>query len=445
MKKYIAFLLIPFLLTATIETQAQLGKLKEKIKRKVDQRIDRKENEAIDKTLDKAEGAVEGQGQNGNSNDKGNDKQPNVKTAESTKSTGKAESTKSAGKEELKTYSKYDFVPGEKLIAYEDFDKTAIGDFPTRWNTNATAEVVTVEGKEGKWLKFSKQSVFYPEFIKGLPDNFTLEFDVAVNRGFTGVDFVLNIANLIDANDFNNYYHNVSWRGRDALHLMFRPGYEGKTKATSRVLAAKDGNYRVNNNIDFVTWDNQKNNFAHFSLWRQNTRLRIYVNGEKIWDLPRAFDAASTYNGITFAADNSYQAQDFYLLGNIKLAIGAPDTRNKLITEGKFVTTGIKFDVNSDKLNPDSYGVLKEIAGALQDNSGVRIRIIGHTDSDGDDKANLDLSKRRAAAVKAALSGEFGIDASRMETDGMGESKPAGDNKTSEGKAQNRRVEFVKL
>ena len=72
------------------------------------------------------------------------------------------------------------------------------------------------------------------------------------------------------------------------------------------------------------------------------------------------------------------------------------------------------------------------------------MKIVGHTDSDGDDAKNLDLSKRRAASVKIILSTEFGIDASRMETDGLGETKPVGDNKTPEGKAQNRRVEFIK-
>ena len=116
-----------------------------------------------------------------------------------------------------------------------------------------------------------------------------------------------------------------------------------------------------------------------------------------------------------------------------------------MITEGKFSTTGIRFNVNSDKLTPDSYGVLKELAAALKKNADVKIKIIGHTDSDGDDNANMDLSKRRADAVKAALSSEFGIDESRMQIDGMGESKPVAENETPEGKAQNRRVEFIKL
>jgi len=71
--------------------------------------------------------------------------------------------------------------------------------------------------------------------------------------------------------------------------------------------------------------------------------------------------------------------------------------------------------------------------------------VIGHTSSDGDDKANMELSKKRAAAVKDILVSEFGLDASRFEPEGKGESQPVADNKTKEGKVLNRRVEFIKL
>jgi Outer membrane protein and related peptidoglycan-associated (lipo)proteins len=137
--------------------------------------------------------------------------------------------------------------------------------------------------------------------------------------------------------------------------------------------------------------------------------------------------------------------RDRLLITNIKLAIGAPDTRSKLITEGKFVTNGILFDVNSDRIKPESYGILKEIATVLTENASVRVKVVGHTDSDGDEKFNLELSKRRAESVKKALSKEFGIDESRIETDGKGESQPADKNDTPAGKANNRRVEFIKL
>ncbi|MGE5810604.1 MAG: OmpA family protein, partial [Ignavibacteria bacterium] len=102
-------------------------------------------------------------------------------------------------------------------------------------------------------------------------------------------------------------------------------------------------------------------------------------------------------------------------------------------------------DVNSDKIKPESYGTLKEIANVLKENSSVKVKIVGHTDSDGNDASNLDLSKRRAASVKNTLNSEFGIDSSRMETDGKGESQPVTDNNSQEGKANNRRVELIKL
>ena len=119
--------------------------------------------------------------------------------------------------------------------------------------------------------------------------------------------------------------------------------------------------------------------------------------------------------------------------------------RNKLITEGKLVTYGIYFDVNKDVVKPESYGTLKEIATVLTENPDVRVKIVGHTDSDGADASNLDLSKRRGASVKNELVKTFGIDASRLESDGMGETQPVAPNDTPANKALNRRVEFIKL
>jgi outer membrane protein OmpA-like peptidoglycan-associated protein len=70
---------------------------------------------------------------------------------------------------------------------------------------------------------------------------------------------------------------------------------------------------------------------------------------------------------------------------------------------------------------------------------------VGHTDADGEEKANLDLSLRRANAVKGSLVREFGISADRLQTEGQGESKPLELNDTPSHKALNRRVEFIKL
>jgi OOP family OmpA-OmpF porin len=430
MKKIIGITLC-LLLICTVSNAQLLKKLGDKAKAKIGQRTDNKVDKAMDEGLDKVEGKdVKKIKEDENGNVK-------IKTTDGEKVKIKAD-------DKTSYTSKYDFVPGEKVVAFENFDNASVGDFPTRWNTNATAEVVTINNKEGKWLKFSKEGVWHPEFIKNLPDNFTLEFDLAVNNDWAGSHFAVNFANLNKPQDYTDYYHYVSWRGNHAIHMELKPGLSGRTGASSRLQTGSTGNYMINNNVDFKVWDNASNNFAHISMWRQGQRLRVYANGEKIWDIPRAFDAASKYNAVTFAMQGSNRPEDYFLLGNVRMAIGVPDTRNKLITEGKFVTHGILFDVNSDKIKPESSGALKDIANVLKENSDVKVKIVGHTDADGDDKANLALSQKRAAAVKAYLVSEYGISADNLTTEGKGESQPVDKNSTAEGKANNRRVEFIK-
>jgi outer membrane protein OmpA-like peptidoglycan-associated protein len=147
---------------------------------------------------------------------------------------------------------------------------------------------------------------------------------------------------------------------------------------------------------------------------------------------------AYAYNMIRF--DNGTP-----LISNVRVATGLPDMRSKLLTDGKLVSYGIYFDVNKDVVKPESAGTLKMIADVLKENPNVRIKIVGHTDSDGEDAANLDLSKRRGASVKAALVNGYGIEATRIETDGMGEKEPVAKNDSATNKALNRRVEFIKL
>ena len=81
----------------------------------------------------------------------------------------------------------------------------------------------------------------------------------------------------------------------------------------------------------------------------------------------------------------------------------------------------------------------------LADDSALRLSIEGHTDADGAEEANLKLSQARAAAVRAYLMDRHGLDGGRLETKGLGESKPIDGNDTPEGKANNRRVELVRI
>lgn len=439
MKKVILLLSLMFFIITDGESQV-LKRLGDRAKRKLENKAGDKVDKSIDESLDGKKKDAKSK-----SKDNGKDADADSESASADQESEEETSTADAGPVSLKVYSKYDFVPGQKVIAYEDFNNAEIGDFPTRWNTNASGEMVTVSNKEGKWLKVSKEGVFHPEFITELPENFTFEFDLGVNNDWNSSAFVLNIANLKTPEDFTDYAHYVRWQGDHAIHLQFRPALKNITSGNSKILAGKDGNHSISNDVSFTGWNNTDKLFGHISIWRQKQRLRVYLNGEKIWDLPKAFDATAKYNAITYAVYGSHKLEDYFLINNLRLAVGAPDTRNKLITEGKFVTNGILFDVNSDVIKPESYGTLKDIANVLKENADVNVRIIGHTDSDGDEKKNADLSKRRAESVKKSLMSEFAIDQKRMETDGKGEAQPVDKNDNPVGKANNRRVEFVKL
>ncbi|MDQ3682373.1 MAG: hypothetical protein M3352_04770, partial [Bacteroidota bacterium] len=215
--KYFSLLLCAAMLFFSTSVNAQvLKKIGDKAKAKVGQRADNKTDKAMDKGLDEVE--------EGTKIKKDKDGDTKIKTEDGTKIKTDGDDKSKTSSSSMTFNSKYDFVPGEKVMAFEDFSKVEIGDFPTRWNTNATAEVVTLNNKEGKWLKIAKEGAFHPEFIKNLPENFTLEFDLAVNPEWRGTHFAVNLANLTKPEEFSNYYHYVSWRGNHAVHVQLKPG-----------------------------------------------------------------------------------------------------------------------------------------------------------------------------------------------------------------------------
>lgn len=435
----------------TIGSYAQIINPKETAKRKGTDRANNRIDQTIDKGFDKVEGLFKkkdkSEKKSKNKKDKQNDQNedndnPNNGSNQNPKNNsgnGNNQNTDgnnnnqnntAAATPSFKAYSKFDFVAGEKVIAFEDFSQDAVGDFPAKWNTNASGEVVTLNGQEGKWLMLSKDGHFYPEFLGNLPENFTLEMDIATSpKGY----------------DFN--FEFVDAKNKNLLGFTSYANYVGLTIApqgTSR-MQKKDGeNNLIIDNSTKQKGFNFENGVARLSIWRQKSRLRVYVNEEKVWDVPRAFENNVQYRFVIGMVSYYAETQGLFF-SNMRVAVGQPDTRSKLITEGKLVTRGITFDVGSDKIKAESYGVLKEIAQVLSENPAVKVKIIGHTDSDGNSASNLELSKKRAAAVAKALSTDFKIDASRMQTDGKGASEPTEPNTTPQGKANNRRVEFIKL
>jgi outer membrane protein OmpA-like peptidoglycan-associated protein len=411
MKKLIILLLS---LTHILFSEAQiLKKIKDKVDSKVNNTVNKKVDDVIDGKKDESSATTD---------NTGNDSKNNTATPAS-----------------LKTYSKYDFIPGERIIVFEDFMQDAVGDFPTKWNTNAAGEIMTIEGKQGHWFVIGKTGVYMPDFIDSLPEDFTLEFDMLVDKPVHswGIDIILT--QLPDRNKPADWSY-----AKNKFLLNILPGSpdfnnNGTSSYKKKRNGVEEGSTptKIRQFIDI-------SRPVHVAFWRQKERLRIYLNEEKTWDVPKAILPEAKLNSLVFNIPTSND-QWRYLITNLRLAVGAPDTRKKILEQNKWVTHGILFDVNSSTIKPESYGTLKEMAGVLKEYGDLKVKIVGHTDADGSDATNLDLSKKRAASVKESLAKEFGIDESRMETDGKGESEPIDKNDTPAGKANNRRVEFIKI
>jgi len=263
------------------------------------------------------------------------------------------------------------------------------------------------------------------------PDNFIVEFDIIPDEEYgRGIVFTMYEENPEDPKEINDDLY----PGKSGFHVILESG-GWETKG-----------YTNDPEGDWIEGQASRNPVTteevnHVIIWIQKRRARIYHQGAKVLDVPTNIYAHTKFNKILFSG---WDRASWPMVTNIRITSAAPDTRSKLITEGRLTTYGITFDVNKADIRPESRGTLNDIATVLKENPDVKVKIIGHTDSDGDDALNLDLSRRRAESVRTELSSKFGIDASRMQTEGAGETKPVAPNDTPANKAMNRRVEFIK-
>ncbi len=447
MKKSYRFLhtCLPFILLIAFVPDAN-GQLLKKIKksaeraaertveRKVERETEKKMDAALDSILEPGSAGTEDQEIPAPKTDIPSDPKPQGDDTASGDTAGT--SGDAAGSESMKIYTNYDFVAGDRLLLYEDFSVDNIGDFPAKWNTNGSGEVVTINESPDKWLKLSDRTVYVPDLLEVLPEDYTLEFDMITTGLDDKISSVARLQLVLDDN--NSLYQGTNYAELGIPLAQY-------TDAGIRVNNYFNGKNTVNNGI-MKDVRNDVRKRAHVAIAVNGERFRMWMNERKLVDLPR-FIVTGLPKYIKFDLNGmpSEELSQFVFITNVKLAEGGEDLRSKLLKEGRFSTTGILFDPGSDKIKPESYGTLKKIAAALKSESGMNINIVGHTDSDGSDETNLELSKKRATSVKNALVAEFGVSSTRIQSDGKGESDPVSDNSTTEGKAQNRRVEFIKI
>jgi outer membrane protein OmpA-like peptidoglycan-associated protein len=173
--------------------------------------------------------------------------------------------------------------------------------------------------------------------------------------------------------------------------------------------------------------------------------VKCYVDNERLVNAPKSEYFKPTSFAISIHGDDVDFEKEKIFFRNFRFAEGGKTMREQLDESGHIVTHGIYFDMNSDKIRGESYKTLADIAQMMTDDATLKLMIEGHTDSDGNDASNLELSERRAKSVRQHLIDTYKVSEDRLESKGLGETKPIDANTTPEGKANNRRVELVKM
>ena len=408
---FLRSLLFRVILFSIENTQAQLLKrIKNEVKSRAAHKVVSKAGQATDKAIDKT---VDGIGKK--RTDDAGDTGPNSSGDEPVK----------ARPASLNTYKNYDFVAGDKIIFEPDLSAEPDAELPARFVVNnGNAEIQTFNGEKIVPMQAEGNATISPLMTTEnyLPEQFTLEFDMMYENDDSYFRYV---------NDFE---------------VQFRK--------------AGDNNYRNTPFFSFVIVSNSRAAFAERSTGAQilPEALSKSVNTGNVWhhiaiyvrkNIGKAYIdeyRVVATNTLPVGATKVNIKSDRYgiKIKNFRLAAGGDDKYNKIVTDGKFITHGILFDVNKSTIKPESMGALNEIAKLMKAHSDLRFEINGHTDSDGSADGNMKLSQQRAEAVKAKLV-QMGIDEARLTAKGFGATKPIDKNDSAEGKANNRRVEFVKL
>jgi len=398
---------------ATLLTRAQVTDPKQTAGQGATDKVNNNISNTVGNGLDKAENGIKGLF-------KKKKKDQPVTAAAGTKDTAAAANQTGGGANaptSLKAYANYDFVPGEKVIFEDDFTTDQDGEFPAHWKLDKGQAIINkVKGEQAFFLTEGNYVQVAPRMKTDdnyLPENFTIEFD---------------------------FY---STPGAYTPGLLFsEPGDNGGDRDIFFGKEVSTGYFPNNLSASFPgDVDNFDGRWHHAAMIKKGNQIKCYIDQYRVLVMPDCGDCKVTkldVGGIG-GQETPIVFKDFRIAEG-----GSMNIIGKKFTDAKIVTHGINFDVDKATIKPESMGTLNMIVQVLKDNPDVRFEIDGHTDNSGAAAHNLQLSQQRADAVKTQLV-SMGVDESRLTTKGFGDTKPVADNNTPESRANNRRVEFVKM
>ncbi len=425
-----SILLVLFLVFGGLQTsEAQfLKKLKKRVKDSAEETVLRKTEEKVTQKTEKTFDTI--------INGKLVKLKRKVKRKPSDKPTSNSginssdQEQENASAEDIKSWTKYNFVPGDEIIFEDDLTSEENGEFPSRWDLiKGNAENATLgEDNVINMLHTAKIKPLMND-KNYLPEVFTIEFD-AYFQPVHGPAYQSYHINLW--NGSQDYKHTSEDKKSYCRSLIIK-------KHGASLECMDNGEQRKYEFYDNSQRNDKKAKWQHIAIAFNKRSLKVFIEENRVLNIPNlGFQPEAFILGI-FAHYKEISA-----IKDIRIAKGGKKLYDQIIADGKFVTRGILFDVNKASIKPASYGVINKVAKMMLKHTDLNFSIEGHTDSDGPEDYNQELSAKRALAVKKALI-QMGIAADRLNTLGKGEAVPITDNTTAEGKANNRRVEFVKL
>lgn len=428
MKGILILLLGAFFALSQLNVSAQIKlDVKKKVNKQATQRANQRTDQAIDKGFDKLEEGVGSlfKKKKKEDDDASGSAEKNATPGYSPILTAEVQPVPEEKPQPQLSWAKYDFVPGTEIIFEDDFRGEQNGEFPSRWDiTKGTIEMA--QFGEDMVVYFRKTNSNSPDAILPLlknrsedylPEEFTIEFDCY----------------FYDKKVENSTYYLFLYDSKNQMKIM-SPSKPIRIVFNKLTYDLKGDSYPDQNELKPIA------GWRHVAISFNKRALKGYLDDTRLVNIP---NIEFNPTGIMLSAGNvSGNVKPF--IKNVRIAKGAVPLYDKFLTDGKFVTTGIKFDVNKAIIKPESMGTINYVVKMMTDHPELNFSVEGHTDSDGEDAANQKLSEARSKSVLEAMV-KLGISAERLTSKGHGESNPMTGNDTPEGKAQNRRVEFVKF
>ena len=331
---------------------------------------------------------------------------------------------------------------GDEIFFEDDFARERLGEFPLRWELlDGYVETASLEGR--KVLAFTDNGMgqVLPNMKDKwawLPEDFTVEYDLFVaplNEDDPSTMQIDLCFGAVRQDDWYNASSTVTFFFREdgsssMSWSLKKPGSGNQTQGSKALgLSTALEDYSSASPIKAGEWN-------HFAFSFNKRAFKGYINGVRIINVPSMEAPGYLY----FSSATAYKYSG---ISNVRIAKGAVPLYDRLLSDGKIVTYAITFETGKADLKPESLVEISRMAKLMLEYPELEFEVQGHCDNTGSDKVNDPLSQKRAEAIVAALA-DLGISESRLTPVGKGSHEPIASNKTDEGRAKNRRVEFVK-